>query len=145
MTPKDTSEPQSSPVNRIYSYEPRILGVDAEAEFDDSGCSPYDVGDVVFVKPVDVRCDVQYKTGVVTGVVSEHAVEVDGVSRHVRDLRSVWTPNDGAAPSSSETPGGDEDEDEDREVPDLEAAVPRRSSRTIFPPDRYGAKCWSRQ
>lgn len=148
VTPRDGSEPQTAPANHIHSYEFRILGVDDEVQPDDGRLrSPYEVGDVVFVKPVDVRCDERYRTGVVTGVVSEHAVEIDGIPRHVRDLRSVWTPgDDGAArPSGSKLPGGEVCEDEDREETEPEEAVPRRSTRTILPPDRYGAKCWSRQ
>lgn len=148
-TPRDGCEAQTAPANGVHRYEFRILGVDAEVQPDD-GClrCPYEVGDVVFVKPSDVRCDVRYKTGVVTGVVSEHAVEVDGIPRHVRDLRSVWTQGDGgeARPSSSKFPGGELDEEDPEEhVTDREETVLRKSTRTILPPDRYGAKCWSHQ
>lgn len=31
----------------------------------------------------------RYETGVVTSVVSEHTVEIDGIPRHDSDLRSV--------------------------------------------------------
>lgn len=144
VTPRDGSELQSAPANGIHRYELRILGVDTnEIQSDDCLHSPYEIGDVVFVKPADVRCDVRYKTGVVTGVVSEHAVEVDGVPRHVRDLRSVWIPDDGGpAHSSSELPCVEEEHQ--REAESVEAE-PRRSTRTVLPPDRYGTKCWSLQ
>ena len=35
------------------------------------------------------RCNTMYRVGTVTGVVSDHTVEVDGMPQHVRDLRSV--------------------------------------------------------
>ena len=46
--------------------------------------SLYDVG--------YARCHTKYKLGTVTGVVSEQTTEVDGMPRHVRDLRSVVPP-----------------------------------------------------
>ena len=51
------------------------------------GNDTYRVGDEVWVKPPQGRCDTRYGTGKVTGVISPHAVEVDGIPRHVRDLR----------------------------------------------------------
>ena len=48
---------------------------------------PYAVGDLVWTKPPDARCDTRYQKGTVTGNVSQWAVEVDGTPRHVRDLR----------------------------------------------------------
>ncbi|MPC30392.1 hypothetical protein E2C01_023655 [Portunus trituberculatus] len=47
----------------------------------------YPNGEEVWVRPHDVHCDRQYNRGVVKGVVSEQAVEINGVPRHVRDLR----------------------------------------------------------
>ena len=54
--------------------------------------SPYDVGDSVWVKPPEARCHTKYKLGTVTKVISEQSMEVDGMPRHVRDLRSAVPP-----------------------------------------------------
>ena len=48
---------------------------------------PYNVGDHVWVKPPNNRCTKRFNGGRVTGILSQQSVEVDGVPRHVRDLR----------------------------------------------------------
>lgn len=52
VTLRDGSDPQTATATQIHNYELRILGVYAEVQHDD-GClrSPYEIGDVVFVKP----------------------------------------------------------------------------------------------
>lgn len=49
-------------------------------------CHQYGVGDTVFVKPPHARCDVTWRKGVVTAV-KPTSVEVDGVNRHIADIR----------------------------------------------------------
>ena len=65
----------------------RVRGLTEKPQDTGEGHSEYWVGDAVWVKPPHGRCDTRYGTGEVTGVISQHAVEVDGVPRHVRDLR----------------------------------------------------------
>ena len=43
----------------------------------------------MWVKTQGTRCNTKYRVGTVTGVVSDHTVEVDGIPRHVRDMRSA--------------------------------------------------------
>ncbi len=110
--------------------------------------SPYDVGDTVWVKPSENRCDTKYKLGTVTRVVSEQTMEVDGMPRHVRDLRSAVPPetatttaqtfmSDGEelplipARRASEVEPSDSEEEVDR-------PTPRRSGREKRFPDLYG-------
>ena len=50
----------------------------------------FSVGDIVYVKPSDVKCTSAWNTGKVTKIVSKQAVEVDEVNRHVGDLRFGW-------------------------------------------------------
>ena len=90
MAPKDDVDSSTAPANKLYNYEVRVLGID-RVEHTEAGAinSPYDVGDTVWVKPQGTRCNTKYRVGTVTGVVSDHTVEVDGMPRHVRDLRSV--------------------------------------------------------
>ena len=65
----------------------RVNGLTERWQEKCEGNEEYRVGDEVWVKPPHGRCDTRYGTGKVTGVISQHAVEVDGVPRHVRDLR----------------------------------------------------------
>ena len=101
----------------------------------------YSVGDKVWVKPGDGRCDTQFNQGVVTGIVSEQAVEVSGVPRHVRDLqpRDAGT-GEGEVPlSDGKCPTGREEllwttsETEAVGSDDV-----RRSERVRRQPDRLG-------
>ena len=45
------------------------------------------VGDEVWVKPAVPSCTRQWSLGKLTGIVSKHVVCVDGMPRHVRDVR----------------------------------------------------------
>ncbi|KHJ42592.1 hypothetical protein D918_07311 [Trichuris suis] len=47
-------------------------------------CKP---GSLSVEKPPGASCSSRYQMGVVTGIVSEHAVEADSIPRHIRDLR----------------------------------------------------------
>ncbi|KAF2356794.1 hypothetical protein FHG87_012451 [Trinorchestia longiramus] len=49
-------------------------------------------GEEVWVKPPNANCTTQWGRGVVTGVTSSNNIEVDGVPRHVLDVRSVVPP-----------------------------------------------------
>ena len=48
-----------------------------------------EVGDEVWVKPPDARCTSQWGMGEVTKVNSKNNVEVEGVPRHILDVRPV--------------------------------------------------------
>ena len=48
------------------------------------------MGDEVWVKPPNARCTSQWKKGVVTKVNTNNNVEVNGVPRHVPDVRRVY-------------------------------------------------------
>ena len=108
---------------------------------------PFDVGDCVWIKPVGVRCDQRYGKGMVTSVVSDVAVEVDGMPRHIRDLRPAVSP-----PEERSTEQSKEDEwdifdcallfDHAETTLPPEDPVPRRSDRVTNVPDRYGVVSW---
>ena len=49
----------------------------------------YKVGDEVYVKPRTVTCTTRWPRGRVTSITDRGAIEVDGVHRHVADLRPV--------------------------------------------------------
>jgi transposase InsO family protein/ribonuclease HI len=111
------------------------------------GGGPFCVGDLVYVKPSPMRCTTQWPTGRVTAILSEHAVEVDGIPRHVADCR----PSRGE-PLRPEAAGDDSDDDEEDEdggdashvsgVPEEEESGVQnpwedRLRQNVRPPDRF--------
>ena len=83
------------PSSKLISYKCRnpFLEVEVNSEIDDgqkSNKRAYSVSDKVWVKPHGARCTSSWNPGIVTKVNSEHNVEVDGVSRHVCDMRRRW-------------------------------------------------------
>ena len=48
--------------------------------------------DIVWINPPDSRCTTKFKLGRVTGVVSHHSVEVNGLPRYIKDLRPFQGP-----------------------------------------------------
>ncbi|XP_066985023.1 uncharacterized protein [Macrobrachium rosenbergii] len=88
LMPRDDCDSTTAPVSMLYSYPVRIRGVDPCTMNKVAVSGPYKAGDEVWVKPSNMRCNMQFERGKVTGILSEQAVEVNGVPRHVRDLRS---------------------------------------------------------
>ena len=136
-----------------------MTGENLEGDEAEEKGSEYQVGDNVVVKPVNKRCTSRWVEGVVTGIVSRSNVEVDGVPRHVLDIRRLVRSGDGGgntAPGEPPNPGaggGDptadengprvlreessddetsdnEEEEEDQPREWVEVARPRRSTRT---------------
>ncbi|KFD54753.1 hypothetical protein M513_04453 [Trichuris suis] len=87
VMPRDGTASPSSPADLVYRYPVRVRGVDPPAVYSPTEDNPYAVGDSVWVKSPGTRCDARYHRGTVTGTVSSQAAEVDGVPRHVRDIR----------------------------------------------------------
>ena len=80
------------PSHKLISYKwrnPFLERSTGMRNVDNHECtgSEFDVGDEVWVKPPGARCTTPWKPGVVTGVNSKYNVEIDGVTRHVRDMR----------------------------------------------------------
>jgi hypothetical protein len=85
------------PFRKLFSYEPQ-KPVATEGAKRDTSLNPYKVGDQVYVKPANVRCTSVWKVGNITALVSNTAVKVDNMTRHVGDIRFCWRP-DKHAPS----------------------------------------------
>ena len=133
----------------LYNYEIRVLGIDHVLNSETGAIdSLYDVGDAMWVKPSENRCHTRYTLVTVTRVVSEQTMDVDGMPRHVRDLRSAVPPD--TTPTTAHTFMSDDEElpllpayrgsqeessDSDEEV---DRHMPRRSGRLKRLPDRYG-------
>ena len=78
------------PIHEISNYVTRVRGSPVEESL---ACVPtepvYGVGDHVYVRPHDARCVSEWPIGRVTGVCTPVSFEVNGIPRHVRDLRHV--------------------------------------------------------
>ena len=64
-------------------------------------------GDVVWVKNPREKCTTKYSTGRVTEVISPQSVKIDGLPRHVKDLRPVI---------QMQLPSSEESDSEDTEL-----------------------------
>ena len=98
-SPKDGETAESTPANQLYRYNLRAKLLDSsgprQRDASDNHCprkGAYDVGDAVWVRPPGARCHTQYDCGVVTRRISDQAVEVNGMPRHVRELRHRLSP-----------------------------------------------------
>jgi len=133
----------------------RVRGIDHPPPQEPTGTqNPYIVGDAVWVRPPGNRCNTRFTRGTVTKVISDLAVEVNGVPRHVRDLRCVTSPDHVSEEASGNEILSDDDNlltdaplplRHDDSGSDTEAAsplspdqfLPRRSYRERRPPDCY--------
>uniref|UniRef100_A0A5S6Q0C0 DUF5641 domain-containing protein n=1 Tax=Trichuris muris TaxID=70415 RepID=A0A5S6Q0C0_TRIMR len=77
----------TAPANAIHRYILRDRNEISTITPERSTDCPYSVGDAVWVRPHAGRCDSQYCKGLVTRVISDQAIEIDGMPRHVRDVR----------------------------------------------------------
>lgn len=81
---------KTPPSDHIHNYKFRVIGVDTVNHQTKSPVgSQFCIGDQVWVKHPSRRCDAPSSIGTVTGRNSVQNIEVDGVPRHVRDLRLV--------------------------------------------------------
>ena len=85
--PREGTEESSVPSNLLFQYRWRVPfnvslctgGEDVESSFL--------VGDKVWVKPSPSLCTKQWMPGKVNRIMSKHTVCVDGMTRHVKDIR----------------------------------------------------------
>lgn len=108
VTPRDDRNAWTAPANVLYRYSVRVRGADPRRLQNAEEKNAFAIGDAVWVKSPGSPCDVPFREGTVTRIISEQAVEVDGVPRHVRQLRRRVRPSEPSVPSSS---GGDDNDD----------------------------------
>ncbi len=103
ISPKVSTDPQSVPSSSLFSYKWRHPLIEPIIEDEIHPHTDLKVGDSVWVKPGNADCTSRWRRGLVTAVISTNNIEVDGVPRHILDLRRVHREED-------------EDEDEDEDV-----------------------------
>ena len=136
--------PDSAPSSVLFSsgYRWRNPGmvVPGNARVDDIG--QFKVGDSVFVKPSIPRCTTQWPVGQVTAILSNQAIEVDGVPRHVADCRITGRDPQEVGGSDRGETSDEETSEDDADLSSLEESVisnpwQGRLRQNINPPDRY--------
>lgn len=88
FTPRSGIDPTSVPHRAVYQYEWKISAAITEEETHHVQ-GRFKAGDEVWVKPPNCRCTTKWKRGTVTGANSVNNVLVDGMARHVLDVRRV--------------------------------------------------------
>ena len=110
ITPLDDINETTAPINAVHKYFARIKGIDEVEKQEAGGDCPYRVGEEVWVKGPQNKCFKQFAHGKVTGLISPQAVEVNGMPRHVKDLRHRTVSK--KKPETSESMSLDMHEDE---------------------------------
>ena len=136
VTPKDYTSSLTAPANGSYKYEARLRNIDPVPLSPASAQNRYRLGDPVWVKPPCYWCTSKFQEGTVTEVISPQTVIVDGVPRHVKDVRprTNATPSDGTDDETSDdtgyitTPGRQAAQNGETSEPPL-----RRSTRGRLP------------
>lgn len=123
MAPRGGKD-SASPAQVLFKYGWRCYAAETVPEVEDAE-GGYQRGDPVFVKPPATRCTTVWPRGMVTGVVSETNVEVDGIPRHVSDLRQVPAKVEESSDGESDSTGCPE------------VSVPDRPRRVRAQPWRY--------
>ena len=142
VSPRVSNNNDSLPQLAVSNYRWRLPL--EEPELGSEVSCRFEVGDDVWVKPGQTRCTTEWKRGKVTGVNSANNVSVDGMPRHVLDMRRVYEFSE--EDSTDEEPGGEEEpEEEDEPGEEEEPEEPgeerrpdssglRRSARARQPP-----------
>ena len=87
LAAKEGIKGESAPCASVHGYEWRHPSVLPPAKMEKS--SQVSVGDRVWVKPPGGSCTSRWLEGRVTGVTSENNVSVNGVPRHILDVRRM--------------------------------------------------------
>ena len=94
-TPKDGIDAQTVPANQVNAYKWRVVTCSIDRDGSNrvqSVGGNFVQGDKVYVKPPVARCISEWLIGTVTDVQSATNVEVNGIPRHVADIRPVPDP-----------------------------------------------------
>lgn len=86
MTPRSGQDKATVPHMGLFKYEWRHPETEPRSKGEQE-ISTLRLGDEVWIKPPNARCTVQWRKGVVTAINSRNNVSVDGVPRHVVDIR----------------------------------------------------------
>ena len=91
IAPRNRQNPETVPQRSLFTYEWRLPGQSTGSTrvSQQEGGQKIKVGDEVWVKPGNARCTAHWERGEVTNINSANNVEVDGIPRHILDIRQV--------------------------------------------------------
>ena len=87
-SPRAGQAENSVPQRAVFRYEWRHPTVQLELKDHDKETT-VEVGEEVWVKPVNARCTALWQKGIVTAIISRNNVSVDGIPRRILDVRRV--------------------------------------------------------
>ena len=136
VSPKVGVSDATVPSTELFRYRWRCPGVDPEAQRGLERDHAYRVGQRVFVKPDGARCTQQWVAGTVTNVGRGVQVEVNGVPRHIADIRAaavqeIENRDNGVDLAEVDWSATDSDNESgsDDTLPAVELPAPRRNPR----------------
>ena len=125
-TPKYGTNSCTAPASMTYKYSLRVPTSSKESTIAiEDVDNRYKIGDEVFVKPPVSRCTTPWGKGVVTEINSDNNVEVNGIPRHVADLRRV-------PDIQAHEAAGNPDPGDDINIVPVAEPVPRVEARPHF-------------
>lgn len=124
LTPRSGQDDNTVPQRLLYKYDWRHPLSTVPKSNEEPGAGTIQIGDEVWVKPPHARCTTEWKKGQVTTVNSRNNISVDGMPRHVLDVRPVIV-HDSTSEDSAEEVIDDNDRD---------AQEGRRPQRVRKPP-----------
>jgi transposase InsO family protein len=87
LSPKNRGS--CAPNQEIFRYDWRHPVMRDEELEEEEIRNRFKIGESVWVKPYPSRCTNQWNKGTVTKIISSNCVEVNGMARHVLDLRAI--------------------------------------------------------
>lgn len=133
MAPRFGQREDSIPQRAIFRYDWRHPSVDPQPNEGEATGTGVELGDEVWVKPPGARCTSHWQRGVVTRLNSNSNVSVDGMPRHILDVRRVVHP-------SRDSVGHEQEESADVATRDEELVESETEGR--YPQRRRQPPCW---
>ena len=91
--PKDDVSSATAPANMVYRYHIQLKGIHGTPALTlNQRQAIFELGDRVWIKTPHGRCTTRYKVGHVTGITCVQNITVNGMPRHVKDLRPIVGP-----------------------------------------------------
>ena len=107
-SPRSGQSEDSVPQLALFRYEWRHPALQPYQESNEREAR-VTVGEEVWVKPPNARCTTQWQKGRVTRINSRNNISVDGMPRHILDIRRVILPSESVEEPAEE---GEEQEEE---------------------------------
>ena len=101
MSPRSGQSEDSIPQRAVFRYDWRHPAVQPLPK-QEGDITTVKLGEEVWVKPPHARCTSHWQKGIVTGINSKNNVSVDGMPRHILDIRRVIYPLDDSKDNEGE-------------------------------------------